>query len=68
MNLQKVQYFERIESDKHQEFVQNHSQCVLCGTVLELQHVVDSVSAQIKEEAHCPECEIRTRAKIHSLN
>lgn len=68
MNTQKINYFENVEHDRHQEFIETHSHCALCGTVLELHHVVDQVSCEIKEEARCPECEIRTRAKIHTLN
>jgi hypothetical protein len=30
--------------------------------------VADKSSGNIKEEAHCPQCEVRTRAKIHTLN
>ena len=69
MELGKVQYFERVESTNQQEFVNAHNNCILCGTVLELQHVrVPETPSSIKEEAHCPECELRTRAKIYTLN
>jgi hypothetical protein len=68
MDAPKINYFERAETEKHQDFIEAHSHCALCGTVLELLHVVDKASSEIKEEARCPECEIRTRAKIHTLN
>ncbi len=66
--MQKVNYFEKVECEKHQDFIETHSHCALCGTVLELKHVKDEKSGEIKEEAHCPECSIRTRAKVYTLN
>lgn len=64
----KVNYFENAENIQHREFIISQNNCILCGTVLELRHVPDSVTSSIKEEAHCPQCEVRTRAKIHTLN
>lgn len=66
--VNKLQYFEKIENNSHREFVRNHGHCVLCSTVLELKHVRNDSEAQIKEEAFCSECEVKTRAKIHTLN
>lgn len=68
MQETKVQYYERPETEHHQDFIQQHCHCILCGSVLEFQHMVDGVDNQIKEEARCPECQIRTRSKIHPLN
>ena len=68
MQMQKIQYFEKVEHPKQQEFINAQNHCVLCGTVLELKHVADQAESQIKEEAYCPECEVRTRAKIFALN
>ena len=64
----KIQYFENIETPSHSDFVRNHGHCVLCGTVLELKHVRNDSDSQIKEEAFCCECDLKTRAKIHTLN
>lgn len=66
--ISKIDYFENAREEKHRDFIEEHSHCALCGTVLELHHVIDRPSAEIKEEARCPECEIRTRAKIYVLN
>ena len=68
MQAQKIQYFEKIEHPKQQEFVNAQNHCVLCGTTLELKHVTQAEESQIKEEAFCPECDVRTRAKIFVLN
>lgn len=64
----KVQYFERIETSQHQDFVQDQGHCVLCRNVLELKHVPQKESNQIKEEAYCNECDVKARAKIYTLN
>ena len=68
MELGKLQYFEKIDQKKHQEFVDAHTNCVLCGTVLELRHIQSAEKTQVKEEAYCKCCNLRTRAKIHTLN
>jgi hypothetical protein len=68
LDSRQLNYFEQINSDHHREFVNAHNNCVLCGTVLELRHLPLADSPSIKEEAHCPECEMRTRAKIYTLN
>lgn len=68
MDTQKINYFENISNDQHQEFVIAQCNCALCGSNLELQHDVDKISNEIREEARCPDCEIRTRARIHPLN
>jgi hypothetical protein len=64
----KVQYFERIETPQHLDFVQNQGHCVLCRNVLELKHFSQKDVNQIKEEAFCSECDVKTRAKIYTLN
>ena len=64
----KVQYFERIETTQHKDFVQTHGNCVLCRNVLELKHVSQKDVNQIKEEAYCNECDVKARAKIYTLN
>ncbi len=68
MELGKVQYFEKIETKTHREFVQAHNNCVLCSSVLELRHIRADEGSEIKEEAYCPQCDLRTRAKNYTLN
>ena len=64
----KVQYFEKIETPQHKDFVHNHGNCVLCSNVLQLKHFSQKSENQIKEEAYCIECDVKTRAKIYTLN
>lgn len=68
MEFGKVQYFERVETKIHREFIQAHNNCVLCSSVLELRHIRSDDSVEIKEEAYCPHCDMRTRAKNYTLN
>lgn len=68
MDFSKIRYFERVDKVHQREFVIAHNNCVLCGTVLELKHAKNETDGTIKEEAHCPECELRTRAKIFTMN
>lgn len=68
MTTQKFHYFEKVENLKQQEFFEEQNHCVLCGSVLEFKHTTEEETGSIKEEAHCPECEIRARDKIFTLN
>lgn len=66
--LAKLKYYERTELKHHRDYIRAHNNCVLCGTALELQHIAEAQENNIKEEAYCPHCDTRTRAKIHTLN
>lgn len=63
----KIHYFEKIENPKHREFVKEQNHCILCGQTLDLRHIRTEEDKQIKEEAHCKQCDLRTRAKTYSL-
>jgi DNA-directed RNA polymerase subunit RPC12/RpoP len=67
MSDQRPQYFENIKSEDHRDFIEMHNQCSLCGCTLELRFEKNNESAMIKEEAHCPECEMRTRRQFFSI-
>ena len=67
MDLGKVQYFEKAETIQQREFIEAHNNCILCGNPLELQHVRVTNSEGIKEEAHCPKCDVKTRTKTYLL-
>jgi hypothetical protein len=64
--MKDINYYEKTESATQKAYLKLQCNCVLCSTALELKFEVVGVG-EIKEEAHCPDCEIRTRAKIHSL-
>ncbi len=67
MSEQKVKYYENAELQKQREFLNLHTHCILCNTSLELQHIVERDLDEVQEIAHCPECDIRTRAKTFRL-
>lgn len=68
MELGKVQYFEKVETKTHRDFIQAHNNCILCSSVLELRHMRSDDQGEIKEEAYCPQCDLRTRAKNYTMN
>lgn len=67
MELGKIHYFEKVEKTQHREFIQAHNHCILCASVLELRHVRSEGEPEIKEEAYCAQCDLRTRAKTYSV-
>ena len=61
-----IHYYENANSATQKSYIELQCNCVLCNSTLELKfEIIDNI--EIKEEATCPECEIRTRAKIHGL-
>lgn len=64
--MKDINYYENTNSANQMAYLKLQCNCVLCNTALELkfEQLNDS---EIKEEATCPECEIRTRAKTHTL-
>lgn len=65
--MKSISYYEKTESANQEAYLKLQCNCVLCGASLELKfETIDKT--EIKEEATCPECEIRTRAKIYSLH
>lgn len=68
MEANKIQYFEKIENPRQKAFVDDHSHCTLCGTVLDLQHVLRPEKPEIEEKAYCPKCDMKTRTREYPLN
>ncbi len=64
--MKDISYYENTSSASQKAYLKLQCNCVLCNSMLELKFETLS-DAEIKEEARCPECEIRTRAKIYSL-
>ena len=68
VEAKKLEYFENINHPVQKEYIDSQNHCVLCGTDLELRHYADKKEKTIKEEAYCPQCTLKTRAKIYLLN
>ncbi len=50
-----------------EESVDEHLQCVLCGTQLTFKHKTDFITGIVNEEANCTACGIRNRSVTYSL-
>lgn len=68
MESVKINYFEKADDLKHREFIISQNNCVLCGSVLELRHSNDPSNGEIKEEAYCSHCDLKTRTKVHAMH
>ena len=64
--MKDITYYEKTDSANQKAYLKLQSNCVLCSTALELKYETVNDS-EIKEEATCPSCELRTRAKVHSV-
>lgn len=61
-----ISYYENTQSTNQKAFVDLQCNCALCNSPLELKF--ESInSTEVKEEANCPQCEIRARAKIYQV-
>lgn len=61
-------YYENAETLRHRDYIIAQSNCILCGSVLELKHIRMTETDEITEEAYCPQCEIKTRTRSHAIN
>lgn len=62
--MKDVSYYEKTDSATQSAYLKLQCDCALCNTPLELKFELITPH-EIKEEATCPQCEIRARAKIH---
>lgn len=52
--------------EKYQNFLKSINCCPLCSGPLTLVHEVSEHQEQIKETAHCENCDLETRRQNHS--
>ena len=64
--MKDINYYENTKSANQLAYLKLQCNCVLCNSTLELKYE-NLTDGSIKEEATCPQCEIRTRAKIYML-
>ena len=50
-----------------QDYLERYSHCPLCGSNLHFTHVTDFVRNLTLETARCPECGVRARKAMYSL-
>lgn len=68
MDHREISYFEKADSKKHIEFINSQNNCILCGTILEMKYHTLECLDEIREEAYCPHCSVKTRTKTHTMN
>lgn len=66
LKLEDIHYYEKAENTFQKAFVSVQCNCVLCATNLEIK-VSHNEEGTVKEEAFCPQCNIRMRSKSHTI-
>ena len=66
MNEAKVQTYMSDKSE-HEIILDDENNCCLCGSNLKFNHAVDYLTLMIKEDAHCPSCNIKMKSREHVL-
>lgn len=54
--------------EKQARYAEEHNQCAMCETELEIVHEIRAFEGALTEEAHCPHCGVRVRAIQHRLH
>ncbi|MEK7357653.1 MAG: hypothetical protein AAB250_14475 [Bdellovibrionota bacterium] len=54
-------------SNEHENVLDDENNCCLCGSQLDFKHNVDYLTLKIKEDAHCPSCQIQMKSREHTL-
>lgn len=50
-----------------EQFLEDYHNCCLCGSELMFTHVTDFILLDVKEEAYCMTCNVRTKQQTHRL-
>lgn len=53
---------------RQQRFINEHSCCAMCDSLLEIRHEINKSELKVKEEAHCPSCCLRVRVAHHAMH
>ena len=65
-SLSGPRHYENTQNIFQKAFVAVQCNCALCATELVL--TVSNVNnGEIKEEAYCPQCDLRMRSKVHTI-
>ena len=67
LKLEDIHYYERTENTFQKAFVAIQCNCALCATNLEIQVSGTDIAGEVREEAFCPQCNIRMRSKSHTV-
>ena len=58
----------KARSNDQARYVEEHTQCAMCATQLEIDHDINAQEAKVTEEARCVSCGIRVRAVKHRVH
>lgn len=61
-----VRHYENTQNIFQKAFVAVQCNCALCATDLVIT-VSTVTNGEIKEEAYCPQCDLRMRSKVHTV-
>ncbi len=67
MDESSAQQKAKIEN-RHQAFIERQNHCPLCGTQLEIRVESYLEDYTLREEAHCPDCDVLARVKDHKMH
>lgn len=67
LKLSDLPRYEKTENTFQKAFIALQCNCVLCSSQLELKVTPNEDAIEIKEEAFCPQCNIRMRSKSHTI-
>lgn len=67
LKLSDLPRYEKTENTFQKAFIAVQCNCALCASLLDLKVTASDELGQIKEEAHCPQCNIRMRSKNHTM-
>ncbi len=56
------------QKSEHEYIIAEENHCCLCGTKLKFKHQVDYLTLQVREDAHCPSCQIQMKSKEHIIH
>ncbi len=62
-----VAEFRVTEITERDQYLDEYTNCILCGTELEYEHQTDFIYLTVDEQANCPHCHIQTKQKSHRL-
>lgn len=67
MNNSTTQKIFESTKNEHEVVLDDENNCCLCGSALDFKHAIDYLTLRIKEDAHCPSCQIQMKSKEHTL-
>lgn len=59
---------QEIKNDKHKTFIERQNNCPLCNAQLEIRVESYLEDFTLREEAHCPKCDVLARVKDHKMH